>query len=136
MQTDLEVARALGRYRAPWFVRVPAVMLAVIWAYDQIDRPLAILSQWEDVALLVIGLSFLAVVWFVPQTIISTAGVRLVWRHRFIPWAQVERVYQAGPGDPNILIGLRGGKRLSLPGVRHDRLPGILILAGRDRRFR
>ncbi len=136
MQTDLEVARALGKYRAPWFVFVPPAMLALIWAYDQVDRRLAPFLHWQDLLLLVMSVVLMAAAWWVPQTIVSTAGVRLVWRGRFIPWTDVDRVYQAGPGDPNVLVGLRGGKRLSLPGVNRDRLPGILILASRQRRFR
>ncbi len=134
VQTDLEVARALGRYRAPWFVFVPGVMLGVVWLYDQIDRRLAPFLQWQDLLLLASCFCFLAVAWFVPQTVISTAGIRLVWRGRFIPWTEVDRVYQAGPGDPNVLVGLRGGKPLSLPGVTQDRLAGILILASRPLR--
>jgi len=106
----------------------PATALAAGWIFLEVTR-LNREDRWEPAILLIFWVAFLAAVWLVPQTIISTAGVRLIWRRRFVPWNEIERIYPAGPGDPNILVGLRGGKALSLPGVKQNRLPGILILA-------
>ncbi|MET3806228.1 hypothetical protein ABIB25_003238 [Nakamurella sp. UYEF19] len=135
MQTDLEVARALGRYRASWFTILPVMMLGLTWVYLHIDRMVEVF-EWADVALLAFWFLILALVLVIPTTIVSTAGIRLVWRRRFIPWTDIDRVYQAGPGDPNVLVGIRGGKPLSIPGVKHDKLPGIIILAGRTSKSR
>lgn len=128
MDSSLAVSKALGRYRGPWFVVWPATAMAAGWIFLAVAR-LSRQVGWESVILLAFWMVFLAAVWLVPQTIVSIAGVRLVWRRRFVPWEEVERIYAAGPGDPNILVGLRAGRALSLPGVKHDRLPGILILA-------
>ena len=102
--------------------------MAVGWIFLEVTR-LGREDRWEPTIFLVFWVTLLCAVWLVPQTIISTAGVRLLWRRRFVAWDQIERIYPAGPGDPNILVGLRSGKAQSLPGVKQDRLAGILILA-------
>lgn len=109
------------------------MMLGLTWLYLHVDR-MVMVFQWADMLMLAMWFLILTLVLTIPTTIVSTAGIRLVWRRRFIPWTDIDRVYQAGPGDPNVLVGIRGGKPLSIPGVKHDKLPGIVILAGRTPR--
>ena len=109
MNSSLAVSKALGRYRGPRFMVWPATALAACWILLSIAR-LSRQFGWESVIFLAFWVVFLGAVWLVPQTIVSTAGVRLIWRRRFILWDEIERIYPSGPGDPDILVGLRGGK--------------------------
>jgi len=126
---DVEVERALGRYRGPLFALVPVTILCLFFASLQVVIGARHHFQFHDWMSLFGYGAVVTALWFVPQTVVSTTGIRLLWRLRFIPWVDVARVYGSGPGDPNLLLGLVDGKRLSLPGVPADRLPGVLILA-------
>ncbi len=129
MQPNPEVARALGRYRGPLFALIPGTILGLLFLALLVVAILRHHVQTSDWVNGLVWCTALAAFWLVPQTIVSTTGIRLVWRFRFIPWSDVARIYGSGPGDPNLLIGLANGKRLSVPGLPPDRLPGILILA-------
>ncbi len=129
MKADLEVAKALGRYRGSWLTAVTLVLIGVVLMTVQMQ--IVPNHQWQSLVLCLPWVAFLTAVWLIPQTVISPTGIRLVWRCKFISWTDVVRIYQAGPGDPNIVLGLRSGKALSLPGVKQDRLPGIVVLAQR-----
>jgi len=66
-------------------------------------------------------------VWALPATVISKSGFRRVFK--FTPWTEVAAVFPAGPGDPDVLIALRDGHKVSLVGVKQDHSAGILALA-------
>ena len=117
--------RAIGRYRLPWLDLVLPCLLGTLLIFGGLIArssvaPFSIAS----------GVALVAFSWLVPVTIIDVRGVRLVRRFRFIDWAQVTKVFQPGPGDPDTMIELKNGERVLLPGVGRDRLPGIVALAG------
>jgi len=133
VQTELEVEKALGRYHGPWFAFISTLSIGIGWIYIELQR-IGYVNQRQDAVLVICWVLALVAFWCIPKTVITRSGIRLVWRLRFIPWTDVERIYQAGPGDPNILVGLKvtkGVKLTSLPGVHQNRLPGIVILARR-----
>lgn len=129
MQTEQDIQRALGRYRASWlFLALPTVTAVVILS----SSVLAMANGRADggsYARAGIAALLLLVVWGLPATVITTTGFRRGFR--FTSWAEVAAVFPAGPGDPDLLIGLRNGKKVSLVGVGQERGPGIIALAGR-----
>lgn len=68
-----------------------------------------------------------SLVWGLPATVISTSGFRRIFK--FTPWTEVAAVFPAGPGDPDVLVALANGQKVSLVGVKQDRGAGILALA-------
>lgn len=128
---DAEAARAIGRYRSPMFVLIPTTIILLAFLTFRIVAISRHHFQIGDLFSLIFVCVLLTAVWLIPQTIVSTTGLRLVWRFRFFPWSQVARVYGSGPGDPDLRIGLVDGEQLSVPGLPSDRVAGILILARR-----
>ena len=129
MKTSIEVQKALGRYRGPWYALLPSTVICLAF----LSRPLIIadrhhLGGGAALSMLCWGAA-LAASWLIPRTVVSVQGIRLVWQFRFIPWSQVARLYWSKPGERDLLIGLTDGTRVKLPGLPGDRLPGVLILA-------
>jgi len=119
----------MGRYRGPMFVLIPTTIILLAFLTFRIVAISRHHFQIGDLVGLLFLCALLTAVWLIPQTIVSTTGLRLVWRFRFIPWSQVARVYGSGPGDPDLRIGLVDGKQLSVPGLPSNQVAGIIILA-------
>ena len=128
VQTSIEVQKALGRYRARWYSLLPSTVIFLLFFgrafLAAIDRHFSV----GELAPVVLWGAAVVAVWL-PQTIVSVRGIRLVWRFRFIPWSNVARLYWSKPGEQDLQIGLTDGSRIRVPGLPGDRLPGILILA-------
>lgn len=122
MEESVEVRRAIGRYRLPKADLIAATCAGVAWIGIGMMRSSA--AWWWIAA----GVLIMAIAWLVPGVVISTRGIRLLRRFKFIPWIEVTKVFQPGPGDP-VRIQLSGGKRVVLYGVDRDRVPGIVVLA-------
>ncbi len=129
MGADEDIHRAVGRYRASWLYLVPSLLIVALGLIRHvlpIARGRATIGDY-------IGIGFfllvLVLVWTIPATVLTTAGYRRGFR--FTPWQDVVAVFPAGPGDPDLLIGLRSGKKVSLVGVRHDRRAGVQALVAR-----
>lgn len=127
MEDAVEVQRAVGRYRSPRFDLIVGTCAGIIW----IGIGVSSLSR-SSVAVLWIatGIAVITIVWLVPVVVINMEGVWLPRKFKFLPWVQVTKVFQPGPGDP-VRIELSSGKRVVLSGVGPDRFPGIVALASK-----
>lgn len=129
VQTSMEVQKALGRYRGPWPSLLSITIVAMVFLGTPVIDLIGHHFGTGDLVRLLIWSALLSVVGIVPQSIVSVRGIRLVWRFRFIPWADVARLYWSGPRERELMIGLADGTRLTVSGLPRDRLPGVLILA-------
>ena len=123
-----DLQSALGRYRASWLVLALPTLAA---ALTVIAAAVAIMKGQPDVGTFVLtGVWVLGavLVWRLPATVITTAGFRRRGS-KITPWTEVAAVFPAGPGDPDVLIALRNGKKVSLVGVDQEQRAGIIALA-------
>lgn len=127
MQTDQDIQRALGRYRASWLFLAMPTVTSVLMLGVQVLTMVEGHADSGSYALAGLAVLLLVLVWRLPATVITTTGF-----HRglcFTPWTEVAAVFPAGPGDPDLLIGRRDGKKVSLVGVGQGHRPGIIALA-------
>ena len=124
MQTEQDVQRALGRYRASWlFLTLPTVTAVLLFSSGVVTMMRG-RADGGSYAAVGVAIVLAILVWGVPATVISTSGFRRGFK--FTPWTEVAAVFPAGPGDPDLLIGLRSGQKISLVGVGQDHRLGSL----------
>lgn len=123
VEEGTEVRRAIGRNRVPKFDLIAVTCAGIAWIGIGMMRTSAAWWAW-----IVAGTAIITISWLVPSVVITPQGVRLPRRFTFIPWVEVTKVFQPGPGDP-VRIQLSNGKRVTLYGVDRDRVPGIVVLA-------
>ncbi len=129
MPTEQDIQRALGRYRVSWPLLVLQTVTPVLLLYVSVLAMVNGRADGRSYALAGLAVLLLFLVWRLPATVVTTTGFRRGLR--FTSWAQVTAALPAGPGDPDLLIGLRNGKRVSLVGVGQERRPGVIALAER-----
>lgn len=129
MHTEPDIQRALGRYRASWLFLAPSTVVAALLLSSSVVATVKGSADAGSYAVAGAAGLILLFVWKYPATVITRTGFRRGFT--FTPWVQVAAVFPAGPGDPDLLIGLRNGKKVSLVGVGQEHRPGIIALVGR-----
>lgn len=116
--------RALGtfwgaRYSRSWITMLAGVPL-LSGIYFSI---LGGTSAW--IVLAPLTLVIVGILWLVPQSIVSTHGIRFVLRGDAVPWSRVDSILEPRPGDEEVRMELVDGRIVRVPGVPPDLAPAL-----------
>ncbi len=126
-------AQGLGRYRGARYSRTWLTMLVgmtLAWLF--LFSIAAGNAVW--IALIPVTIVVLGALWLVPLTVITTDGIRLVFKRVVVPWSDVEWVLDPRAGDEEARLQLTDGHILTVPGVPPRAVPALRVLWSRHRR--
>jgi hypothetical protein len=108
-----------ARYTRTWFTTLAGLpLLAGIF--------FAVLGGSDAwIVLAPLALVIAAVIWLVPLSVVSTAGIRLVLQRQVVAWSDVAAVLDPRAGDEEVRVELVDGRITAVPGVPPRAAPAL-----------